>query len=153
VEHEVSRPVALLVNDEPELNDKIKKNLEALDFDVQVTVDALHVAQQMRRRLPAFVCVNLNLPRGSGYEVCQLIRRNPALREVPILVMSERHLPEDIAFAEEAGASVFLARPFQTANFNDDFREQVLAMIEHERPSFPGAVELAGAAEREERPE
>ena len=49
---------------------------------------------------------------GSGYELCEYIRRQPTLIAMPILVSSERGFPEDMAHAEEAGANAFLKKPF-----------------------------------------
>ncbi|MGH7297574.1 MAG: response regulator, partial [Polyangiaceae bacterium] len=48
----------------------------------------------------------------SGYELCEYIRRTPSLTEVRVLVTSERAFPQDMAQAEEAGANVFLKKPF-----------------------------------------
>lgn len=124
------RPVSLLVTDEPELVEQLKQVFDDLGFDSDVAVDAPHAATQIERRSPDFVCVNLSLPRGSGYDVCEVIRRDPTLDRVPILVMSERHLPEDIAFTEEAGADAFVTRPFSLHTF----RSEVVAAMER-RPS------------------
>jgi DNA-binding response OmpR family regulator len=62
--------------------------------------------------MPHLVCLDLTLPRESGYELCEYMRKEPRLRLVPILVTSDRSSPEDMAHAEYVGANAFLKKPF-----------------------------------------
>ncbi len=103
---------ALVVDDEPELRAELGQTLGAMGFELELCIDAQSSAKRAASERFALACVNLNLPRGSGYEVCEALRREPLQEGIRILVMSERHTPEDIAFAEEAGADAFLRRPF-----------------------------------------
>ncbi len=99
----------LVVHDEPAFTAGLKK---ALGGDVDVAVDGRAALACIARNRPAVVCVSLNLPRDSGYDLCEQIRKDRELDHVQILVISDRHSPEVIAYAEEAGANAFLARPF-----------------------------------------
>ncbi len=99
----------LVVHDEPAFTAALAK---ALGVDVDVAVDGRAAIAAIARSRPAIVCVSLNLPRDSGYDLCEQIRRDRRLDQVQILVISDRHSPEILAYAEEAGANAFLARPF-----------------------------------------
>jgi DNA-binding response OmpR family regulator len=99
----------LVVHDDPAFTAGLAK---ALGIVVDVAVDGRAALQAIARSRPAIVCVSLNLPRDSGYDLCEQIREDRALDQVQILVISDRHSPEIIAYAEEAGANAFLARPF-----------------------------------------
>jgi CheY-like chemotaxis protein len=101
----------LLVHDEPEFTHAVQAAFADLGLEVEVAVDVGEAVRCLLARVPDLVCINLNLPRGSGYELCELIRGDQSFGRLPIVVMSDRHLPEDIAFAEEAGANVFLRLP------------------------------------------
>jgi DNA-binding response OmpR family regulator len=101
----------LVVHDEPEFTTGVKKALGG-DVDVAVAVDGVAAIASIARNRPAIVCVSLNLPRDSGYDLCEQIRENRELDQVQILVISDRQSPEILAYAEEAGANAFLARPF-----------------------------------------
>ena len=81
-----------------------------------------------RDRKPHLVCIDLRLPRDSGYEVCEFIRRTTRLREVPILVMSEQTSAADRAYAEEAGADGFLPKPFSLNQFTEQVRALMAAI-------------------------
>jgi CheY-like chemotaxis protein len=107
----MTRRRVLLVHDEPEMCLAVKEAFEDLGCEVDVAIDPGDAVSHLLERIPDLVFVNLDLPRDSGYDLCDLIRGDDTLEKVPIVVMSDRHLPEDIAYAEEAGANVFVRLP------------------------------------------
>jgi two-component system chemotaxis response regulator CheY len=117
--------VVLSVVADPSLKQVVERQLKAQAFDVVLVSDAESAIRTLETRKPHLVCIDLLLPRDSGYEVCEFIRRTPRLREVPILVMSERASAADRAYAEEAGANGFLPKPFSM----NQFSEQVRALL------------------------
>jgi two-component system chemotaxis response regulator CheY len=114
--------VVLSVVADPSLKQVVERQLKAQAFDVVLVSDAESAIRTLETRKPHLVCIDLLLPRDSGYEVCEFIRRTPRLREVPILVMSERASAADRAYAEEAGANGFLPKPFSVNQFSEQVR-------------------------------
>jgi two-component system, OmpR family, alkaline phosphatase synthesis response regulator PhoP len=112
MDHEHQRR-AVIIHDEPAFTKAIAKALRELDFRVDVVIDPRAAIACIERDQPDVVCISLDLPRDSGYDLCEQIRENPALRRVQIIIMSDRHSPDVIAHAEEAGADAFLSRPFK----------------------------------------
>lgn len=111
--------LALVVEDDPELQEEMLAHLARLDFD---TCSALHYDEAVERLAscsPHLVCVDIGLPTRSGYELCEYIRGQLALDHVPILVTSDSGFPEDMANAEEAGANAFLKKPFSMRELTD----------------------------------
>ena len=121
-----NKPMALIVDDEPDFLEELGRVFEDLEFDVRTAIDYRDAVRHIEAKAPDFVCINLNLPRDSGYDVCEFVRSFPACPGTPIVVMSDRCSPEDIAFAEEAGADAFLPRPVSM----DDVRMTVLKALE-----------------------
>jgi DNA-binding response OmpR family regulator len=107
-----SKKRILVVEDEPALLQTVQKHLERRGFDVDGAYDSESAIKLMKRRTPDLVCVDLHLPRDSGYEVCETIRNELKLRDLPIVLMGEGTSPEARAFAEEAGADRYLTKPF-----------------------------------------
>jgi len=105
-------PLVLLVEDDPSLQDAMREYLASWQFEVATAFDYQSALRWLENRVPAVACIDLCLPNESGYELCEHFRRSPSLSHVPILVSSGRGLPEDMANAEEAGANVFLRKPF-----------------------------------------
>ena len=114
--------LVMVVVAEPTLRQLVQRQLKSQSFDVVIASDAEAAIHELETRKPHLVCIDLLLPRDSGYEVCEFIRRTPRLRDVPILVMSERASAADRAYAEEAGADGFLPKPFSLNQFNEQVR-------------------------------
>jgi DNA-binding response OmpR family regulator len=102
----------LFVNDHPGEAETIQRHLKGAGFAVQMATDYQAAVKLLDERIPSVVCVDLTLPRESGYELCEHIRNHRRLEWLPILVMSERGSPEEMAHAEELGANAYLKKPF-----------------------------------------
>ena len=134
----VKRRVALIVEDDPSLQQAMKKRLTEMGFDVLAALDYQSAVRHLEARKPDIVCVDVWLPRESGYELCEYIRSKPGLNHVPILVTSERTFPEDMAHAEEAGANAFLKKPYTM----DRFAKYIDAMLDGPHSSRPSVRRL-----------
>ena len=108
----VARKRILVVEDEPTLRNAVHKHLARRGFDVEDAADSQSAMRAMSAAVPDLVCVDLHLPRESGYEVCEMIRNQLELPELPIVLMGTETSPEARAFAEEAGADRYLTKPF-----------------------------------------
>ena len=123
----------LVVHDDPTFTAGLKK---ALGVAVDVAVDGRAAVAAIARNRPALICVSLNLPRDSGYDLCEQIRTDRGLDQVQILVLGDRQSPEVIAYAEEAGANAYLARPFTI----ELLARHVRTMLAIDPEARPGAV-------------
>lgn len=130
--HTLSRDTALLVTDDPELQTEMAAALEAMGCEIVVAIDHRSAVLRIREHAPQLICVDLALPRDSGFDLCEFVRSDPSRVSVQILVMSDRDTPEDMADAEEAGANAFLRKPFPM----DVLGRYVAAMRERHAPSL-----------------
>jgi CheY-like chemotaxis protein len=121
----IKQQIALVVDDNPEMREALRGDLEEMGFAFAEAADARAAIDLLLRHRPDLVCLDLVLPELSGYDLCEFIRRSPLLHDVPVLMMSARSLPEDLAIAEEAGASAYIAKPFS----NEEFRVAVRALV------------------------
>ena len=113
---------ALIVEDDPTLQTAMTRELERMSFDVAGALHYDAAVGHLATRRPQLVCVDLELPTQSGYELCEYIRGPLGLARVPILATSDSCLAKDMASAEEAGANAFLRKPFsmrQLTNYID----------------------------------
>lgn len=127
----------LIVHSDPAFTATLKRAFEELSFVAEVAIDCKSAIRHIGRSPPDIVCVSLNLPRDSGYDLCESIRNSPELDHVQILVISDRHSPEVVAYAEEAGANAFLKRPFRL----DLLAEYVTKMLEMRNGRRSGMLE------------
>lgn len=61
--------------------------------------------------LPAFVLLDLKLPRRSGTEVLQWLRQQPELKRIPVVVLTTSREYTDINHVYDAGANAYMAKP------------------------------------------
>jgi DNA-binding response OmpR family regulator len=106
------RRTALLVEDFPRSRHVTQSYLTEEGFDVIAARDYDAAVRTLEVCTPDVVLVDLTLPTESGYALCEHIRAKDPFFLVPILVMSERGWPEDIAHAEQVGANAYLRKPF-----------------------------------------
>lgn len=111
------KKLAVLVEDNPSLQKLTSLYLERLGFAVEVVGDGAAALERIASVKPDLVCLDLMLPRVSGYDVCEQLRRQEEFKRLPILILSARTTPEDRANAEDVGANAFLAKPYKEQQF------------------------------------
>lgn len=119
------RLTALVVDDDPDVRAMIVVMLEELGFQVLQAGDGRHAIETLQKTRPALLCLDLMLPEYSGYDVCEHVAASSELKDLPILMMSARDMPEDRATAEELGVRTYLTKPFSHATFVRSVRELV----------------------------
>jgi two-component system chemotaxis response regulator CheY len=107
---------------EPQLANTVQRALQGLSFEVILATDAETAIHTLETKKPHLVCIDLRLPRDSGYDVCEFIKKNRRLTDVQVLVMNDQASAADRAHAEEAGADGFLPKPFTINQFNEQVR-------------------------------
>lgn len=140
-------PPILLVEDNPH---DLELTLTALarcrlDYPV-VTVrdgeEALHylfLKEQFADRPignPAFILLDLKLPKIDGVEVLKTIRSTPSLVEIPVFILSASNLEADLNRTESLGISSYLVKPMEWRNFSQTLC-QVLSLNLPQRDSEP----------------
>ena len=102
-------PVALLVEDEPQVRHFVRTALEAEGWRVFESDSARRALIDAGSRRPDLVILDLGLPDGDGIDV---IRRIRDWSPVPIIILSARTDEQDKIRGLDAGADDFLGKPF-----------------------------------------
>jgi DNA-binding response OmpR family regulator len=106
------RRTVLIVEDDPVLRRIMSEHVARMDVRVLTASHYAAALAHLGAGTPDLACVDIGLPTESGYELCEYIRGPLGLSLLPIMVTSEFGSPEDMAYAEEAGANAFLVKPF-----------------------------------------
>jgi two-component system chemotaxis response regulator CheY len=125
--------IAIVVEDDPSLQEAMSAQLARMGFTVRGALHYDVAVQHLEEVEPELICIDLELPTMSGYEICEYIRGTLCLTEVPILVTSDSGHPEHMAYAEKAGANAFLRKPFSMK----DLAHYVDALIHRRKESEP----------------
>lgn len=112
----------LVVEDDPELRESLTAGLEAAGLQVVAVADGTSALDKLSNSVFGAICLDVILPEVSGYDVCEQIRQSARHRTSLVVMMSARAYPADCANALEAGADVFLAKPFEIKTLVDTLR-------------------------------
>jgi len=70
-------------------------------------------ADRMQFPLPALILLDLKLPRRSGLEVLEWLRRQEGLRRVPVVMLTSSRQSDDVNRAYDLGANSYLVKPVE----------------------------------------
>lgn len=104
----------LIVDDEKDLVDMLAYNLGKKGYKTIKAYDGFEAWGKIESEMPDLLILDLMMPNLDGWELCRLIRRsqNKALKEMGILMLTARAMPEDRVFGLEIGADDYLIKPF-----------------------------------------
>ena len=117
----------LLVEDEKELSDAIKRGLEKLSYVLDTAYDGEEAINMLFTNSYNLVILDLNLPKVDGLEVLREIRKRN--NEIKVIILSARNQIEDKVTGLELGSNDYLEKPF-------DFKELVARIDNLLRWSF-----------------
>ena len=102
----------LLVDDEPNIRTLTRTMLEKAGHTVEVAEHGEEALSILRERGADLVILDIAMPEMSGWEVCRIIKSDPALRHIPVLMFTVMTRDEDVNRSFESGADAHLKKPF-----------------------------------------
>jgi two-component system alkaline phosphatase synthesis response regulator PhoP len=102
----------LVVEDDPDIVELLRYNLEKEDFQVFAATDGKTGLEMVRRGTPDLLILDLMLPQLSGIDVCKEIRKNEDLESLPIIMLTARGEETDRVLGLELGADDYVTKPF-----------------------------------------
>lgn len=118
-------PRILVVDDVPTVLLALRMRLEAEGFEVVTARDGVEAIDRARELHPDLVVLDLMLPRLTGERVCEVLRGDPVLRGVPIVVLSARVGESERLRALAAGADSFLSKPYDGPQLLGEIRTRL----------------------------
>ena len=109
----MAKPV-LIVEDDPDIAEGLRYNLqrEGLDARVVLTGEQGLAAALDPKNTPSLILLDLMLPGMSGSELCRRLRREPATRRTPIIMVTARASEADRVAGLDLGADDYISKPF-----------------------------------------
>ncbi len=111
-EHLPKGKVILVVDDSPTVRKLISGKLEKSGHDVVCSNDGVEAMSKLREIVPDLILLDITMPRMDGYQVCKLIRSNPATKDVPVVMISGKDGFFDKVRGRLAGTSGYITKPF-----------------------------------------
>jgi DNA-binding response OmpR family regulator len=106
----------LVVEDSPTVVSAVEWMLRRNGHDVYIARDGLTALASVRALVPEIMLLDILLPHTNGYEVCALVRKNPAYKSTRVVMMTCLKDEANVKRAYEVGADGYITKPFQEAD-------------------------------------
>ena len=131
--------LVLVIEDEKEIRDLVRYNLERAGFKVAAFADGDQGLERLFASRPDALVLDLMLPGKNGLEILREVRSEPATRDLPVIVLTARAAEMDKLLGFEHGADDYLTKPFSPR----ELVARVEALLRRARPDRgPGILEV-----------
>ncbi len=113
----------LLADDSVTIQKVVELTLADKDYDITMASDGASALEMAEKMKPDLVLADIVMPELNGYELCEKIRQNPRLSDVPVLLLSSTFETFDEERGQRVGANDHIVKPFES--------EELLAKIEN----------------------
>ena len=117
----------LYVDDEPDIREVVQMSLSLVDgLDVQICESGERALQLLPKLKPNLVLLDVMMPGMDGPSTLLKMRNNPELAKIPVVFMTAKAMPQEVARFRELGAVSVIAKPFDPIQLGN----QVIAVWE-----------------------
>lgn len=102
----------LIVDDEESGRQTIESVLEGEGYNIAMAENGFQAIEKARAFLPDVILLDVMMPGMTGFEVCQRIRSDPQLAEIPIILLTALDDRESMLSGLKSGADDFISKPF-----------------------------------------
>ncbi len=101
-----------IVEDEKDHLELLKLVLEQNRFSVLSTSSGDKAVPLITQMNPDLVILDVMLPGLNGFEICKILRSNPATASLPVVILTARSAKADVEEGTQAGANLYVKKPF-----------------------------------------
>ena len=112
--HELNR--ILLVDDDRQTRLKLSRNLESEGYTVGVAQGGRQALDMLESEPFDLIILDILMPEVDGLTVLSQVKATPALRDIPVVVISAVDEPESIEKCRQLGAAEYLIKPVSAEN-------------------------------------
>ena len=102
----------LVADDDPNIVLSLEFLMKRAGYRVRVARDGEQVLAAMEQEVPDLVLLDLMMPKRSGYDVCHVIRGNPAWKHVRVVMLTAKGQAVERAKGMALGADDYITKPF-----------------------------------------
>ena len=102
----------LIVEDSPTQAERLRRLIQSKSYRVRVAGNGRLALAMLREHPPQLVLSDIIMPEMNGYELCSAIKSDPALRHIPVILVTTLNDSKDIIRGIECGADNFVRKPY-----------------------------------------
>jgi CheY-like chemotaxis protein len=116
----------LIVDDEPDFVSTIQHHLEWANYQTTTACNGQEGLEKAAAEKPDLIMLDTNMPVLNGHETLERLSKDPALKNIPVIMVTAACEVDDIATASSFGVVDYIAKPFDFA----ELKEKIAAAVE-----------------------
>ena len=104
--------IILIVDDDPAGRQTLESILDEQGYQLEFAENGLQALQKARQFLPDVILLDVMMPVMNGFEVCQQIRSDPSIAEIPVIMLTALDDRKSFLNGLESGADDYLTKPY-----------------------------------------
>ncbi|MDP3764290.1 MAG: response regulator [bacterium] len=100
----------LLVEDDPFLLDMYSTKFKEVGFDVVVAQDGEMGLAKAKEIMPELILLDIVLPKKDGFEVLKILKSDPVMAKIPVVMLTNLGLDSDVKRGLELGAQSYIIK-------------------------------------------
>lgn len=127
----------LVVDDDIDTCILVRSFLFMKGYEVLIATDGFRASAMALEYLPDLIILDVMMPKMSGFQVCQNLRRMEPFRKTPIILLTAKDSPADEEWGRKMGCTAYVTKPYDPHQLTA-LVDEVLANVEEiaDRPPF-----------------
>ncbi len=121
----------LIVDDDLEITDLLKKYLEREGYKISVAYDGEDALVKLQNSKPDIIILDLLMPKVDGFSFCQILKNIPTFKDIPIIAISSNNSSEYKTTAYKMGVDRFIAKPIHIRELKAQIRSILRRLYEY----------------------
>jgi CheY-like chemotaxis protein len=124
---ELTLPKILIVEDNDAISDVLKELFQMIGYRCMIRRTAIDAHQLVKDYQPSLVIVDYLLPDMNGGELCGQIKRDPATKDIPVIICSA--YPKVLLSLGTYGSDAFIPKPFNLSELTQKIEQLLEARV------------------------
>lgn len=144
---EESQNTVLIIEDSIVQRKLIERLLKQSGYSVLLAGDGVEGLALARAHHPSLVITDALMPNMGGYEVCQIIKQDPELRDICVLILTALDSPEEVIRGLVVGADFYMTKPVEGEILLEEVHNLMTSSEEERGPGGPDGMLVSFAGE------
>ena len=101
-----------MADDDPDILDLLKLNLEVHGYQVHAAADGEEARELALRLLPDLIVLDVMMPKMDGLQVLAELKAHPDTKDIPVVMLTAKASDTDVWQGWQAGADYYITKPF-----------------------------------------
>lgn len=134
----------IIVDDDRDTREMLTMALDIEGFEVTEAANGLRLISTLHVDKPDAILLDVMMSWIDGFELCKAIKKNIEFKDIPVIFVSARKTPQDVAKGIEAGAADYFTKPLDVDRLVHRLNELIAQRpageeaVDHDPPSFAG---------------